>query len=212
MLLILAAVVGGILVGLALGGSLTTLSNVRFRWWPLALLGLALQLAPVPHLRSVHAQHVAAVGLLIASYVVLLTFVALNFRLPGFSLIAVGFALNLLVISVNGGMPVNQRALEIAGGPRYVATVTDLLEHGGAKHHLARDDDVLLGLSDVIPVSWPTRNVFSVGDLIAMLGIAWVLAAATRGPAGRHRLRSRATRQGSDAADRPEAVAGSRQP
>jgi hypothetical protein len=209
-LLILTAVVGGILVGLALGGSLTSLSNVRFRWWPLALVGLALQLAPVPHLGSLHAQHVAAVGLLIVSYVVLLTFVALNFRLPGFSLIAAGFALNLLVISVNGGMPVNQRALEIAGGPRYAATVTDLLEHGGAKHHLARDDDVLRGLSDVIPVSWPTRNVFSVGDLIAMLGIAWVLAAATKGPAGRHRLRSRATRQGSDAADRPEAVAGSR--
>jgi len=209
-LLILGAVLGGILVGLALGGTLTTLSNVRFRWWPLALLGLALQLAPVPRLESLHAQHVAAVGLLIASYVVLLTFVALNFRLPGFSLIAAGFALNLLVISVNGGMPVNQRALEIAGGPRYLATVTDLLEHGGAKHHLARDDDVLLGLSDVIPVSWPTRNVFSVGDLIAMFGIAWVLAAATKGPAGRHRLRPGATRQGSDAADRPEAVAGSR--
>jgi len=209
-LLILGAVLGGILVGLALGGTLTTLSNVRFRWWPLALLGLALQLAPVPRLESLHAQHVAAVGLLIASYVVLLTFVALNFRLPGFSLIAAGFALNLLVISVNGGMPVNQRALEIAGGPRYLATVTDLLEHGGAKHHLARDDDVLLGLSDVIPVSWPTRNVFSVGDLIAMFGIAWVLAATTKGPAGRHRLRPGATRQGSDAADRPEAVAGSR--
>jgi hypothetical protein len=209
-LLVFVAVAGGVLVGLALGGSLTTLSNVRFRWWPLALLGLALQLAPVPHLGSVHARHVAAVGLLIASYVVLLTFVALNFRLPGFSLIAAGFALNLLVISVNGGMPVNQRALEIAGGPRYVATVTDLLEHGGTKHHLAGADDVLLGLSDVIPVSWPTRNVFSVGDLVAMLGIAWVLAAATKGPAGRHRFRSRATRQGSDAAGRQEAVAGSR--
>jgi hypothetical protein len=208
-LLVVAAVVGGILIGLALGGSMTTLSNVRFRWWPLALLGLALQLAPVPHLGSLHARHLAAVGLLIASYLVLLSFVGLNFRLAGFSLIAVGFALNLLVILVNGGMPVNQRALEIAGGPRYAATISDLLQHGGAKHHLARDDDVLLPLSDVIPVSWPTRNVFSVGDLIAMLGIAWVLAAATKGPAGRHRLRSRFTRRGSDAADRLETVAGS---
>ncbi len=199
MLLIVVAVLGGILVGLALGGSLSTLSEARLRWWPLALIGLALQLVPVSRIHG-HSQHDLAVGLLIASYVVLLLFVGLNFRLPGFWLIAVGFALNLLVISVNGGMPVNEHALRVAGGPRYAATIHDLLEHGGAKHHLARPDDVLLPLSDAIPMGWPIRNVFSVGDLMSMAGIAWVLAAATKGPAGRHRVGSVLLRQGSGVA------------
>lgn len=179
MLLIAGAVVLGILVGLVLGGSIGALGRLRFLWWPLAFVGLLLQLSPVPSMEG-QVDHWLAVALLVLSYVVLLVLVAVNLRVPGVPLIAVGFALNLLVIAVNGGMPVSGGALRQAYGPRYLETRQDLLEHGGAKHHLERPDDVLMPLADVIPIGPPVRQVFSIGDLVFMAGVAWVLAAATK--------------------------------
>jgi hypothetical protein len=178
-LLIAGAIVLGILLGLALGGSVGALARLRFLWWPLAFVGLALQVVPVPSTEG-RLDHWLAVGLLIASYVVLLVFVALNRRLSGFSVIALGFALNVLVISVNGGMPVSNQALRHAYGPAYADTLEDLQRGGGTKHHLQRPDDVLMPLADVIPIGPPVRQVFSVGDLVAMAGIVWLLAAATK--------------------------------
>lgn len=190
MLLILGVIVAGLVVGIALGGDIRTLSEIKLRWWPLALVGLGLQLVPVPSMNG-QLDHWLAVGLLVASYVVLLAFVAMNFRLVGFPVIAAGFALNLLVISVNGGMPVTDHALRQAYGSGYAPEVAQLQEHGGAKHHLARDDDVLVSLADVIPVGAPLHQVLSPGDIVFMMGVFWVIAAATRGATGRHRRGAR---------------------
>jgi Family of unknown function (DUF5317) len=189
MLIILGAIALGVVIGLSLGGSVTRLADVQFRWWPLAIGGLALQLIPVPSMQG-QADHWLALGLLVASYVALLLFVGVNLRLAGFALVGLGFALNLLVISLNGGMPVNAHALKEASGPGYSVAVSRLVRNGGAKHHLGRPNDVFEQLSDVIPVGRPVRNVFSVGDVVAMAGIAWVLAGATRGPVGRHRAQA----------------------
>ncbi len=185
MLLIAGAIVAGCLAGLAVGGSLRSLAEIRLRWWPLAVIGLAFQLAPVPALKG-QADHWLGVGLLIASYVALLGFVIVNARLPGFALISVGFALNVLVISLNGGMPVSGHALAEAYGPSYGTVVTELRASGGAKHHLERSDDVLVPLTDVIALGSPVHLVMSVGDVLFFLGVTWVIAAATRGPPGRH--------------------------
>ena len=172
MLIVLGAVLLGVAIGLALGGSLATLADARFRWWPLAIVGLSLQVIEVPALKG-QLDHWLALGLLIASYVALLVFVAANIRRPGFALVAVGFVLNLLVISLNGGMPVKANALRRAAGPGYPAAVRRLVQTGGTKHHLARSSDVLIPLSDVIAVGRPVRNVFSIGDLTAMAGVLW---------------------------------------
>ena len=184
MLLILGAVALGIVIGLVTGGSFQKLSELRFRAWWLALVGLALQFVPVPTMNG-QIDHWLGVGLLMASYGVLLLFVALNFRFTGMWLVGLGFAMNLLVIVVNGGMPVNQHALQRAYGSGYGRTLHQLVTEGGAKHHLARPDDVLLPLSDVIPVPRPVGNVFSAGDFVSLVGIAWLLGTATRGQAGR---------------------------
>src|SRR5439155_27035585 len=69
MLLIGGTLLAGIGAGFAMGGSLRRLGDVHFRWWGLAFLGLALQLAPVPSGRG-NGDHILAVGLLVASYVV----------------------------------------------------------------------------------------------------------------------------------------------
>jgi hypothetical protein len=185
-LLIVASLVLGVVIGLALGGSLQKLSEVHFRAWPLALVGLVLQIVPI----SMKGQsgHLLAVGLLVASYAVLVLFVALNLRLAGFWVVGLGFALNLLVILVNGGMPVSRHALAVAYGPGYQTTFRELTTNGGAKHHLARPDDVLLPLSDLIPIGKPVGNVFSAGDMVSLVGIAWVLAAATKSGSGESRI------------------------
>lgn len=177
MLLLVAVIVGGVLVGLALGGSLSSLSELSFRWWPLALLGLALQLAPVTG--SGRGAHWLGVGFLIASYAMLTVFVAANLRLPGFPLMAVGFLLNIVAIGVNGGMPVNDHAMRLAYGSGYAEQRHELIAAGGAKHHVARPDDDLLVLTDVIPVPSPVHLVLSVGDVLWLLGAGWVMAGAT---------------------------------
>jgi hypothetical protein len=207
--LIVGAVVLGILAGLAFGGSLRTLSETHFRWWPLALVGLALQVIPVPSSPG-RLDDGLAVALLVLSYVSLLSFLAFNIRKDGFALVAIGIALNALVIAINGGMPVSDPALRIAYGPDYPEIRRALIEDGPPKHHLARpDEDVLLPLSDVIAIGRPVNNVFSVGDMISMAGIVWVLAAATRGGHGKHRVGSRPRRRDVDRNDGEAAMGDS---
>jgi hypothetical protein len=182
-LLVLLVVAVGIAVGLALGGTFRNLSELRLRLWPLAILGLALQQVPI---RSPD-QHWLAVALLIASYVVLLVVVVVNLRVPGFRIIAVAFALNLVVVSVNGGMPVSAGAIRVAWGARGAGGLIEALERsGGEKHHLQRPDDILVPLSDVIGIGPPISQVVSPGDILFLIGVGWVLASATLGGRGRH--------------------------
>jgi hypothetical protein len=172
-LLLVGALVVGTLIGLALGGSLRSLADLTFRWWPLAIVGLGLQFVPTH-------SHAWAVGLLIASYAVLVVFFAANIRTPGMPLIALGFVLNIVVIGVNGGMPVSDQALRLAYGSGYAEQRRELVSgEGGAKHHLQGSDDHLTWLADEIPVPSPVRIVVSVGDLVSLVGAGWLLARAT---------------------------------
>jgi hypothetical protein len=158
-----------LVTGILLGGRLTSLSSVRVRWPFLAPLGLGLQMAPVP-------GRVLAMTLLFASFAVLLVFGLANRRLAGFGLVLAGMALNLTVIAVNGGMPVTRHALVASG---QADTLSFLVHDGGAKHHLARLDDHLLFLGDVIPIP-VADQVASAGDLVTFAGIAWLIVSSMR--------------------------------
>ncbi len=195
MLLVLAVIVVGIVLGLVSGGSFRKLAAVRFRLWPVALIGLALQLIPVPTFDDPRVERWIGAGLLVISYLLILAFVLENMQFPGFPVVFIGILLNVFVISLNRGMPVSDQALRAAYGPEYQATRQALIESGGAKHHLERPDDLLLPLADSIPIGAPVRNVFSPGDLVAYLGVMWVLASATRGGGGKHRIGAPARRQ-----------------
>jgi hypothetical protein len=189
-LLLIGVIVVGTAVGLALGGSLRSLTDLTFRWWPLAIVGLLLQFIP-------SRSHGWAVGLLIASYAVLVVFFAANIRLPGMAVIALGFVLNIVVIGVNGGMPVSDHALRVAYGPGYQEQRRELAAgEGGAKHHLQGPGDDLTWLADEIPVPAPVRIVVSGGDLVSLVGAGWLMARATMatGTAG-GQARSAAVRQ-----------------
>jgi hypothetical protein len=185
-LLILAAILMGILIGLLSGGSIRLLSEIQLRWWPLAIVGLLLQVVPLG--RGSEGTSWLPVALVAASYALLFVFLIANFRVAGVPMIAVGIGLNAVVIGLNGGMPVSDAALRsAAAGPvEYEAARAKLDEQGPPKHHLASDEDVLSWLGDAVGLGPPIEQVYSVGDFLALGGILWLFVAATRGPPGRH--------------------------
>jgi hypothetical protein len=178
-ILVLAALGAGVAVGLATGGSFRNLADVHFRWPYLAIAGLLLQWMPVPDGWS----HGVGVGLLIASYGMLLAFVIANVRRPGMAVVAIGLLLNGIVIATNAGMPVTGAAVQSASGSTsFAAEVQKLDAQGGAKHRLAQPDDTLLWLSDRFGIGKPIEGVFSIGDFFWLVGGAWVVAGLMRGP------------------------------
>ena len=162
-----------ITVGLLTGGRLRGLSAVRFRWPYLALVGIALQFFPIGGWEEN--------ALVLASFAALCVFTLANIRQPGFVLVFVGLALNLLVIGVNQGMPVSHRALVESGQQDLV---DELVQSGGAKHHLATNEDSLRSLGDVIAIPPPVRQAVSIGDVLMYTGAAWFIVAwmRRRGP------------------------------
>jgi hypothetical protein len=139
------------------GGRLGALAEVRLRrvWAIFAALGLAVVATGLPGLpdgvRSL---------LLVAAYPVGGVFLAANWRVPGIPLAALGVALNLLVIAANGGvMPASPLPADAPGFQSSAAVA----------------DPRLAFLGDVfaLPASWPLSNVFSVGDMLIAVGLAW---------------------------------------
>ncbi len=148
-------------VGYAGGGRLARLGDVRLRGvW--LVVAAALAQAAVSVLGATGWGGLLRPGLLAASYVAVLAFVWRNRALPGMTAVFVGFGLNALVITANGGMPVAPSALEAVGAPD--AEITP------GKHLLLEDDDAFPWLADVIPVP-PLRQVISVGDVVLAGGV-----------------------------------------
>jgi len=170
MRLVLVSFTLAVVIGYLLGGRLSGLSTLKVRWFPLALVGLVMQMAPVPGNRW-------PVLMLYASFVLLLLFAALNIKVAGFLFIAVGIVLNFTVIAANGGMPVSRTSLISSGqGDTLAALVTS----GGAKHHLATGSDKLIVLGDVIAIPPPVAQSVSIGDVFTYFGVAWLIVAGMR--------------------------------
>jgi hypothetical protein len=171
--ILLAALAAGLLSK----GSLANFERMRLHWWGLALVGLALQAAPVPDIPGLSSRGSGAT-ILIASYISLLTFLVLNRRIPAMNAMTLGLILNLAVVGSNAGMPVSPSAIQAAGAS--VSEQTGELANG-AKHHLMTDLDVLTPLGDVIPIPRPFGVVISIGDVFLYGGMAWFAFQVTRG-------------------------------
>ena len=147
----------------AAGGRLGLLGRVPLKGGAVVLLALALQIGIVSAFpgEGSHGVH-SAVHL--ASYVLVAVFLVLNRDFPYLWLIASGGALNFLAIAANGGvMPADPDALAAAG----IAP-----EPTGFANSRAVEDPRLPFLGDVfwVPPSWPVSNVFSVGDVLIVVG------------------------------------------
>jgi hypothetical protein len=168
--LVIAILVGALAVGLLAGGSLRSFERVHMHWWGIAALGLLVQVVPAPNLDS---RSRLMAGLIVAtSYGLLMAFIAVNRRAPAALLMFIGLAMNLVVVGLNGGMPVSADAIRAAGGESF--QVAD------GRHHLATDEDVLVVLGDTIPVPG-LGVVLSPGDVVLYAGVAWFVVAVMLG-------------------------------
>ncbi|MDQ3951498.1 MAG: DUF5317 domain-containing protein [Actinomycetota bacterium] len=177
----LTALVLAVLTGVAArlrGGSLTGLAETTFRWTPLLVAGLVLQITFL-YWDPEWLGESGGLAVVLASNVAVAVWLVANRTLPGLLLAGAGMALNVLVIGANGGMPVLEESAERAG-------VQQSLDDAGIKHERLDDDTVLPWLGDAIPVP-PFKEVLSVGDVVLALGLCRVVdARMTIGKRPRH--------------------------
>ncbi|MFN2505122.1 MAG: DUF5317 family protein [Acidimicrobiales bacterium] len=86
-----------------------------------------------------------------------------------FSLVSIGWGMNLIAISLNGGMPVSIEAVQRVGATAGQLDEAVLLKHTPADQGLL---DQWLG--DVIPVP-PVDMVVSLGDIVMGAGLATLM-------------------------------------
>jgi hypothetical protein len=152
----------------ALGGDLTKLTKVELRGKPAIIGAFALQLLIVTIAPSTFSHRVAS-GIHLASYALAIVFLYANRHLPNLWIAALGGACNFAAIAANGGtMPASRTALAAAG----------IHEKGGFDNSAAVAHARLAPLGDVFsfPKWFPMANVFSVGDVLLLLGAAAMLA------------------------------------
>jgi hypothetical protein len=154
-----------IAIALLRGGSLHNLAAVRLRWLPLVFASLALQLLIFTPFRSAPLIRVATPWLYMLSMVMLVAWVAVNWHIPGMLLMAAGLLFNLAAIAANGGyMPIAPEIIHSYGMSVHFAD--------GGRHNnsvaLAADQAYLWLLTDIIVI--PFTGVFSIGDMLLMLG------------------------------------------
>jgi len=140
----------------------TRFARPRIRLLPLLVLGVIGQI--VANRMTGHG----AVALGLAALSLLVAFAIANLHLTGMGVMAIGLGLNLLVMMMNGGMPVSARALRAADVPAG--------ELQGARHVEQSNDDLTV-LGDMIPVG---GQVVSYGDLIIVVAMADVIANLVR--------------------------------
>lgn len=174
--MILAEIVAAaLLLSLATGGSLKRLQSepLKGEWVLLGLLPLQLLWPRIaPHLGIECALSVFIWMFMMAA---LAAVCFLNApRRWQLLVCGLGIASNMLVIGLNGAMPVSVRAASEIGIPREIARASFDLD---CLHEEMTDDALLAALADVVAVPGPAwqRGVISLGDLLLALGLgAWV--------------------------------------
>jgi Family of unknown function (DUF5317) len=149
-------------------GRLTDLADLELRRGWLALVGIAVQILVIEVFPG--APEWLTEGVHMLSYLLLGAFAWSNRRVPGVPVIILGGLLNFVAIVANGGvMPADpDLAVHVAGAEGFV--------NAGAV-----ENPRLLFLGDVFATpSWfPLYNVFSVGDVLMVLGVLTLLHGAS---------------------------------
>ena len=176
-MLLLLAIPLGLLIGYGLGGRLSRLVHLRFRWMALIPIALAIQLLIFPWFFDAPVFPYGTSALHLLSYGLIFLWLAANLRFPPMGLIGLGALGNLIVIAVNGGrMPASVTALQSAGA---IVEATTLLEKGSVANVVLMSDTTRLNwLGDTLHVpSWmPFATAFSIGDAILFAGLVWLIA------------------------------------
>ena len=147
------------------------LGAIRFRFAPLAVAALLVQLALFSPL-SDGLPEVVGRWIYVVSTGLVVVVVMANLRLPGLPLVVLGAASNLAAIVANGGaMPASASALAAVG-----------LGVGGNTNSVLLEQPNLEPLTDIFatPRWLPLANVFSIGDVLIGAGVVLAIALAMR--------------------------------
>jgi hypothetical protein len=160
----LAIVVVAVAVSYARGGRLGVLADAPIRAPWLLFLGLGAQLGVDLAAGRGYLADAGGAGLtiLVLSQVLVVGWLLLHRHLAGVWLVALGLALNAVVIAANGAMPVDPAAVRALG--------LGELEVPIGKHTLLTEGTRLPWLADIIPVP-PLRSIVSVGDIVIAVGL-----------------------------------------
>ena len=164
------------------GGELSALTSLRVKAVWTAVTAIALQVVIISVLERV-ITHSLGSGLHLLSLGLAASFVIANRRIRGLWVVGLGGLLNVIAIAANHGvMPASAAAMHTAG----LATTPDEFVNSGAVSH-----PKLAFLGDVFawPKPLPLANVFSIGDVLLVVGIGIVLHHACGSRLG-HRLAS----------------------
>jgi hypothetical protein len=174
--LYLGTIVLSALVVVVTKGSFRRLGRIHLRaLWVLFgafALQIALEFDVVPRDR----YDDVGFGLLMLSFALILGFCILNRRTNGFVVIAVGVAMNMLVIGLNQGMPTKDE-VHVRNGREVHTPIARTV-----KHRPQEPDDELVFLSDQITFPGVPNEQYSIGDLVIALGIVDVCFEASRRP------------------------------
>lgn len=150
-----------------LGGKLSRLGQVEFEETWLVIFGFMAQLVVVSVAPRELEPIAGAVHL--ASYLLAGAFLVMNLHIPGLWILGLGGGMNFAAIVGNGGtMPAGSWATQISG---LVQAEGEFANSGMVEH------PKLLFLGDIfpIPAGWPLSNVFSIGDVLLVIGAAVVI-------------------------------------
>jgi hypothetical protein len=176
-MIFLCAVVVGIALGYVLRGRLSRLVFLRLRGMWLVLVALGIQLLIFPLFTPNPIIPFGTAILHGVSYGLVLLWLLLNVRVRPLIAVGGGALLNILVVALNGGyMPASPAAFERAG----LISVARLLAQGETYGNLvgmsAATHLNVLGDWIGLPRGVPFATVMSVGDVLIMIGLVWLLA------------------------------------
>lgn len=176
-MLYLVALLTGLAIGFLGGGRLSHLVRLRLRWLWLVPVALAIQLLIFPLFSGKPLLPYATEPLHVLSYALVGLWLIVNLRVTPLIVISAGALANFLVVAANGGrMPASLTALKAAGW----SATADLLVSQGVYGNVVRMDEMtnLNWLGDwlYLPERIPFATAFSVGDVLIMAGLAWLIA------------------------------------
>ncbi|MCK5584681.1 DUF5317 domain-containing protein [Candidatus Bipolaricaulota bacterium] len=171
----------GLLIGFLLGGRLSGLGKLRLRWLPLVFVALVIQLLIFPLFTSTAILSFAKAPLHILSYVLLAVWIAANVRIIPIALLSLGAICNFAVLIANGGfMPASTNALQKAG---LLDLADQLMQDGVYANLILMSSNTRLNfLGDILylPKWIPFSAAFSIGDLLILLALIWLIVKGMR--------------------------------
>lgn len=172
--MLIDALVLAIVIGYLRGGRLRHLAKLELRAEALILVALVIQWTTPMLARALGLPSNLAFGIWLIAFVLLFVALLMNRDRPALLVAALGVATNLLVIALNGGMPVLPAAIRFLDPGKPVAAAAFA---GDPLYHLAGPATRLPFLADAIPWPWPPfqRGVMSIGDVLLMAGVFWLV-------------------------------------